>query len=202
MDERSEAVTPAGVYARRVTDRSDVLELTATMTERTLAPGEVLLDQGGGTSLGVAVLVEGELVVELGGAPISEITIPGAFVGEIGALLGTARSATVIARAPSRVRLIGDPDAFFAEHPELALELARQLAGRLQRLLAYLADVAVAVRRRRRPAGGDRRGARTTRVATGRRRRPRLGPLGLLTGPVGGRRRRRVSERHVARALR
>ena len=37
--------------------------------------------------------------------------------------------------------MIGDPDAFFTSHPQLALELARQLAGRLQRILAYLADI-------------------------------------------------------------
>ena len=39
------------------------------------------------------------------------------------------------------MRIIGDPDAFFASHPEIGLELARQLAGRLHRLLAYLGDV-------------------------------------------------------------
>ena len=118
-----------------------MLALTEGMPERRLEPGDVLLDQGGGTSLGVAVLVEGALDVELGGSPISDITMPGAFVGEIGALLGTARTATVVARAPTTVGMIGDPDAFFAEHPEVALELARQLAGRLHRLLAYLADM-------------------------------------------------------------
>jgi CRP-like cAMP-binding protein len=123
-----------------MTGRSDVLALTEGMDERRLAPGDVLFDQGGGTGSGVAVLVDGALDVELGGALITEITIPGAFVGEIGALLGTARTATVSARAPTTVRMIGDPDAFFADHPQLALELARQLAARLQRLLAYLAD--------------------------------------------------------------
>ncbi len=39
------------------------------------------------------------------------------------------------------MRVIGDPDAFFATHPELGLELARQLAGRLQRITAYLGDL-------------------------------------------------------------
>ena len=47
----------------------------------------------------------------------------------------------MVAVEPSTVRLIGDPDAFFASHPEVALELARQLAGRLHRLLAYLGDL-------------------------------------------------------------
>ena len=39
------------------------------------------------------------------------------------------------------MRVIGDPETFFASNPELALELARQLAGRLQRLIGYVADV-------------------------------------------------------------
>lgn len=121
-------------------DRSDVLALTEGMEERRLEPGDTLFDQGSGADLGVALLVDGMLDIELEGSSISEITIPGAFVGEIGALLGSARTATVVARTPSTVRMIGDPDTFFAAHPELALELARQLAGRLHRLLAYLGD--------------------------------------------------------------
>ncbi len=117
-----------------------VLELTASMPTRRIEPGEVLYDQGD-DGPGVAVLVEGLLHVELDGNLLSEIAVPGAFVGEIAALLGSARTATVVAAEPSTVRLIGDPDAFFASHPDVALELARQLAGRLERLLAYLGDV-------------------------------------------------------------
>ena len=119
----------------------DVLALTSDVVERRLTAGEVLFGQGDGGPPEVAVLVRGALGVELDGAFLAEISTPGAFVGEIGALLGTARSATVLAREPSTVRLIGDPESLFATHPELALELARQLAGRLQRLLAYLADL-------------------------------------------------------------
>jgi CRP-like cAMP-binding protein len=59
----------------------------------------------------------------------------------MGALLDSRRSATVTATEPSTVRIIGDPDEFFASHPDLGLELARQLAARLHRLLAYLAQV-------------------------------------------------------------
>src|SRR3546814_5516264 len=58
--------------------------------------------------------------------------LPGAFVGEIGALLATARTADVVAAEDSVVRTIGEPEAVFSAHPQLALELARQLAGRLQ----------------------------------------------------------------------
>lgn len=119
----------------------DVLASTAGMPERRLAAGEVLFDQGADGSASVAVLVEGSLRIDLGSTHLSDVTAPGSFVGEIGALLGTERTASVVARGPATVRVIGDPEAFFATHPEVALELARQLAGRLHRLLAYLDDL-------------------------------------------------------------
>jgi CRP-like cAMP-binding protein len=124
-----------------MTTRPDVVALTAGMAERRLAPGEVLFRQGHAESATIAVLVDGVLGVDIHGGSLPDVTVPGAFVGEVGALLGTARSATVIARGPATVRMIGDPPAFFRSHPELALELARQLAGRLHRLTSYLDDL-------------------------------------------------------------
>ena len=101
----------------------------------------MLYDQGDDSGVGIAVLVDGRLSIELEDMVISQIDVPGSFIGEIGALLRVPRTAQVIALEPSTVRLISDPDALFSTHPELALELARQLAGRLNRLLAYLGDV-------------------------------------------------------------
>jgi CRP/FNR family cyclic AMP-dependent transcriptional regulator len=111
------------------------------MPERRLGAGEVLFAEGEGDARSVAVLVDGSLRIDLDGAHLSDVSVPGGFVGEIAALLGTNRTADVTATSPSTVRIIGDPDAFFASHPEIGLELARQLAGRLHRLLAYLGDV-------------------------------------------------------------
>lgn len=116
-----------------------VLRLTEHLPVRTLVPGESLFDMTDSTS--VVVLVEGRLRVQAGDLVLGVMDVPGAFVGEIGALLGVPRSAEVVAVDPTSVRVIGDPVAFFAEHPELGLELARQLAGRLHRLTAYLSDV-------------------------------------------------------------
>jgi CRP-like cAMP-binding protein len=118
-----------------------VLEATAGMPERRLEPGEVLFGEGDDREATVAVLVDGTLQVELGDNHLSDIRVPGAFVGEVAALLATGRTATVRATTASTVRVIGDPAAFFATHPEIGLELARQLAGRLHRLLAYLGDL-------------------------------------------------------------
>jgi CRP-like cAMP-binding protein len=120
---------------------SEVLPLTADLPTRRLDPGEVLYDQGDESGVGIAVLVDGLLRIELEDMVVSELGAPGSFIGEIGALLRVPRTAQVVAVEPSTVRLISDPDALFSSHPELALELARQLAGRLNRLLAYLGDV-------------------------------------------------------------
>lgn len=119
---------------------TDVLALTGGMPERAVPAGASVFQDGAGT-IPVLVLVAGRLRVLQGGAEIALIDRPGAFVGEIGALLGTARTAEVVAAEDSVVRSIGEPDAVFAAHPDLALELARQLAGRLHRLVAYLGDV-------------------------------------------------------------
>lgn len=119
----------------------DLLHLTEDMPERRLTAGEELVRQDDADLTSVWVLVDGSLRVEQDGHLLAEITVPGAFVGELGALLGTARTARVVAAEASTVRQIGDPSAFFASHSDLALELARQLAGRLHRLLAYLSDV-------------------------------------------------------------
>jgi CRP-like cAMP-binding protein len=123
-----------------VTSRADLLALTQGLPERRLAAGEALFVHGEG-GVEVAVLVDGLLRVEVDGMVLSETASPGTLVGEIGALLGTNRSANVVAIEPSTLRMIGDPDAFFATHPEVGLELARQLAGRLHRLMTYLTDI-------------------------------------------------------------
>jgi CRP-like cAMP-binding protein len=125
----------------------DVLRLAEGLPTRTLARDERVFPPGDDTT--VVVLVTGRLRIEVGGSTLAFMDVPGAFVGEIGALLGAGRSADVIAVEPTTVRVIGDPVAFFTEHPELGLELARQLAGRLHRLTSYLTDL------RKQYAGSD-----------------------------------------------
>ncbi len=118
-----------------------MLELTDGLPERHLAMGEVLFAEGAAEHTVVAVLVAGRLQVEIEGHRIPDVALAGSFVGEVGALLAIPRTATVTAAEPSTVRVVGDPQAFFGSHPAVALELARQLAGRLHRLTSYLGDV-------------------------------------------------------------
>jgi CRP-like cAMP-binding protein len=118
----------------------DVLHLTEGLPERTLAAGEVLYREGDSAETSV-VLVRGELTVDVGGNVVDRHTVPGSILGEIGALLDQARGATVTAAVATVVREIDRPEEVFATQPELALEVARQLAGRLDRLRAYVLEV-------------------------------------------------------------
>ena len=118
----------------------DVLGLTSGVPERSVARGDRLFaQQDGGRD--IAVLVSGRLEVRQGDVVIAVLDRPGAFVGEIGALLRRPRSADVVALEDTTVRVIGDPEAFFEDHSALALELAVQLAGRLDRVNSYLVDL-------------------------------------------------------------
>src|SRR6478672_3643135 len=118
--------------------RRSVLDATAGMPERRLEAGERLFALGDGEDHTVAVLVDGVVSVDLGATHLHDVDAPGTFLGEIGALLGIARTADVSARTPALIRVIGDPETFFETHPEVGLELSRQLAGRIQRLTSYL----------------------------------------------------------------
>jgi CRP-like cAMP-binding protein len=119
---------------------ADVLALTEGLPERRLEAGGIVFREGDASAT-VAVLVEGHLIIDAGGVVLNNFTLPGTFVGEIGALLNQERSASVVAATDTVIREIGDPTSFFASHPELGLEVARQLAGRLHRLTAYIGDV-------------------------------------------------------------
>jgi CRP/FNR family transcriptional regulator, cyclic AMP receptor protein len=118
----------------------DVLTLTEGLPERSLAAGEVLFSEGD-PSLLVMVLVSGQLEVDQRGVVVIRHERPGSFVGEVSALLHQPHSSTVTALVPTIVREIGHPEEFFEAHPHLSLEMAGQLAGRLHRLTAYIADV-------------------------------------------------------------
>jgi CRP-like cAMP-binding protein len=118
-----------------------VLALTDGLADRRLAVGDRLFERGSPDNTVVAVLVEGRLAIGVDGDRLPDVVLPGTFVGEVGALLGVPRTVDVTAAEESVVRIVGDPDSFFESHPAVALELARQLAGRLHNLTSYLEDV-------------------------------------------------------------
>lgn len=115
--------------------------LASAHPTRTLAPHEVLIWQGGpGGDL--FILEQGELAVERDGVPVTTISTPNAFIGEMSVLLGSPNSATVRAAGHVTVRVIEDARSRLIDDPALAIELASLVAARLDATTALLVDLA------------------------------------------------------------
>lgn len=87
------------------------------------------------------VLCEGAFEVVQHGVVVVRITDPGAFMGEISAVLGGTPSASVVATHDSAVHVIEHASETVRTHPELALAIARLMAHRLVAATAYLVDI-------------------------------------------------------------
>jgi CRP/FNR family cyclic AMP-dependent transcriptional regulator len=119
----------------------DLLTLAASQPLRTLAPGEILITEGGETGGTIYVLESGSLTVERGGVALASITQRNALVGEMSLLLGTRNSATVRAAGIATVRTIFNADRQVTQDPELSLHVATLLAARLERTSALLVEM-------------------------------------------------------------
>jgi CRP-like cAMP-binding protein len=117
-----------------------MLELVAGRPTRSFNLGETIIEQdlSSGTLL---VLVEGEVEVLRDDVRVAKISHPGAVLGEMSVLLGSAHTATVRALKPCRFAVIDDPHQFLTGSAEASLEVARLLAKRLDALNSYLVDV-------------------------------------------------------------
>jgi len=118
----------------------DMLTLSAHLPEVRFASGDVIVHEGG-TAGGIWVLVSGALQVHKGDILINGINQPGAMVGEISVLLGTAYGATVSATAPSVLRHAQDGQAFLSSDTAISRLVAVGLAERLNFVTSYLADL-------------------------------------------------------------
>ncbi|MCX7000635.1 MAG: protein kinase [Candidatus Sumerlaeota bacterium] len=98
-----------------------------------LRPSEILFYEED-TSREAYLLLKGALEILKAGRRVALIDTPGSFVGEMSTLLKTGRTATV--RAVERTILLEISEGKFQEFlhctPEIALNLARDLASRLQ----------------------------------------------------------------------
>jgi CRP-like cAMP-binding protein len=118
---------------------SILLDLCSEQPVRRVLAGEVLVVEGERTGV-LFVVRNGEFEVTRQGSSIARITEPGSVIGEISVLLTTAHGASVTATAEGEVHVVGDPAAFLSDGAA-SVEVARILAARLNRLVAYLADV-------------------------------------------------------------
>ena len=117
-----------------------MLEFARGFPSRTLEPGDVLIVDGEPVPA-LFVLLDGALRVEKAGVPITVVTQPGAFVGEMSLLLGVAATADVVAGEASVLAVIAEAESLLERDARLPLALARLLAVRLQVMTTYLVDL-------------------------------------------------------------
>jgi CRP/FNR family transcriptional regulator, cyclic AMP receptor protein len=118
----------------------DVLEFCETLPLRTFGPQEVVVEDGRRCGL-LFILVSGAVEVLKGGVQVSTISQPGAFLGEMSVLLDAPHMASVRTLESSTFHVADDPEAFLRSNPAIAMELARMLAGKLNLVTSYLADL-------------------------------------------------------------
>lgn len=102
--------------------------------------GETVFQEGDVEDI-LLVLIDGKVSVEREGVLISTLTSPGAVFGEVSILVGGAHTATLKAVDDAKFYEIQDGTDFLKGNPELGLELAYILAGRLKSITASLAAV-------------------------------------------------------------
>lgn len=119
---------------------ADLLTLTSGLPERTLAADEVLVVEGEAPDH-LYVLIEGELLVRRGGDDLIAFDQPGACIGEKAVLLNRPHRSSVVARVPTRVRVVEDAADRIHHSPEVLLEVATLLAGRLEMVESFLSDL-------------------------------------------------------------
>lgn len=122
---------------RGCTDR-ELAELDGTVDEVEVPEGAVLMHQGR-PGRECFVIVDGWAAVLLHDEPVTALG-PGELVGEMALVDRQPRSATVVAKTPMRLLVVG-AQAFdrFSRQPSVSKELARALTKRLRS-----ADAAIA----------------------------------------------------------
>jgi CRP-like cAMP-binding protein len=117
-----------------------ILELCGQLPLKVLPTGALLLEEDASSDK-IYVLASGTVEILKGDVQVHVSSQPGTIFGEISALLNIPHTATVRALDECRVYEAAHGQAFLAANPELALDLARLLARRLQHVTTYLADL-------------------------------------------------------------
>ena len=117
-----------------------MLKLCSHLPEVEFAPGDTVVHEGR-KSGAIWVLVSGSLEVLKGAVVVNTVNQPGATVGEISVLLGSAHGATVRATQRSVLRHAVDGRALLARDPAISRLVAVGLAERLNFVTTYLVDL-------------------------------------------------------------
>ena len=130
-------------------------ELLAKLADcpiRVFDPGDVVMAEGSTTGR-LLFLKSGAVDVVMAEVDLTRVDQPGAVFGDIGLLLGTPHTASVLAVQSSSFYLVEDGATFLKAEPLAALYLATVLAGRLD-----VVNHLVVEARRRAAEAGQRRG--------------------------------------------
>jgi len=119
---------------------NDVLEMCSRLPQVDVAKGDTLIEEGVRTDR-LYVLKAGAFEVVRNGVRVVLIAEPGAFLGEISAVLASAPTASLAATQDSTVYVVDNAAATVQRQPELTYAIARLLARRLSAVTAYLVDI-------------------------------------------------------------
>jgi CRP-like cAMP-binding protein len=118
----------------------DVLALCSDLPELRVPKGVSLIEESVRTDR-LYVLKSGAFEVVRNGIRVVLIDEPGAFLGEISAVLGSAPTANVVAAQDSAVHVVDHASNAVQRWPELTYGIAQLLARRLAAVTAYLVDI-------------------------------------------------------------
>jgi CRP-like cAMP-binding protein len=135
-----------------IMEAQDVLARLDGFPIRVFEPGDVVMSEGG-TSGRLMFLKSGAVDVVMSEVDLNRVDQPGAVFGEIGLLLGTGHTASVVAVQSSSFFMVEDGGEFMRAEPLAALYVATVLAGRLDAVNHLVVDA-----RQRASASGQRRG--------------------------------------------
>jgi type IV pilus assembly protein PilB len=101
--------------------------------EQVYEDGDLIIKEGN-TDDNFYKLIQGRLVVTVNGVQVGEITQPGEYFGEMSAVMGTPRTASVWSKGKSVVKVFpGDKlKETIEKYPDIALKLISSLTTRLQ----------------------------------------------------------------------
>ena len=107
---------------------------------RAVDAGTILIAEGS-KSRTLCILVDGEVEILKDDFQVNTVSEPGAVFGEMSILLDTPHTATVRARTPCRVHMIENGEAFLRENKDMAYDLLKIVAGRLQGVTTHLTNL-------------------------------------------------------------
>jgi CRP-like cAMP-binding protein len=119
---------------------TDVLAMCRPFPVLRVPKGSVLIGEGSRSDR-LYVVKSGAFEVVRNGVRVVRIGEPGAFLGEISAVLGSAATADVVASEDAVVHVVDNASASVRREPELTYAIAQLLARRLTAVTAYLVDI-------------------------------------------------------------